>query len=58
MDELGEIAKSHPVLFVNGYVLCDWVKEHLVGLGLDQEEIDSFVASMIAEVEDDGDYDD
>ena len=58
MAELGEIAKSHPALFVNGYVLCDWVKEYLGGLGIDQEEIDSFVADMIAEVEDDGDDDD
>ena len=53
MDELGEITRSHPALFVNGYVLCDWVKEHLGGLGLDKEEIDSFVSDMIDYIEDD-----
>ena len=58
MDELGEIAKSHPALFVNGYVLCDWVKDRLEGLGLDSDEIDGFIESMIDFVEDDGDYED
>lgn len=57
MDELGEIAKKHPALFVNGYVLCDWVKEHLHRFNIEEEEINDFVNDMIEYVEDDGDDD-
>ena len=58
MDELGEIAKSHQAIFVNGYVLCDWVKERLNGLDISDEEREDFIEGMIEFVEDDGDYDD
>lgn len=58
MDELGEIAKSHPAIFMNGYVLCDWAKARLDSLNISDDEKVSFIEAMIEFVEDDGDYDD
>jgi hypothetical protein len=57
MDELGEIAKAHQPIFVNGYTLCDWVKDRLECLIIDQEEIDDLITDMIEYIEYEGDED-
>lgn len=58
MEDLGEIARTHYAIFMNGYVLCDWVKAKLECFDISQEDIDIIVNDMIAYVEEDGDDDD
>lgn len=57
--KIGKITQEHPALFVNAYLVADWLMENAGSyFDCEQEEVENLVAGFIEEVENDNDGDD